>query len=61
MNMKTQSCSHAGKSRSVRLSVRYVLVPTAANCRTSTTALTLNTLRTGDADLRFYITTVQEG
>jgi hypothetical protein len=24
-------------------------------------SLTVNTLRTGDADLRFYITTVQDG
>jgi len=24
-------------------------------------ALTINTLRTGDADLRFYVTTVQDG
>ena len=30
-------------------------------CRDQTGRMHVNTLRTGDADLRFYITTVQDG
>jgi len=33
----------------------------APNFQPGTTLVSLNTLRTGDADLRFYVTTVQDG
>ena len=41
-----------------QMSVRLLLFIGASNYRG---CLAINTLRTGDADLRFYITTVQDG
>jgi len=38
-----------------RISVFHLL------CKARLVKVTFNTLRTGDADLRFYITTVKEG
>jgi len=41
--------------------ISYVYTNTQAYKHTYTVSHNINALRTGDADLRFYITTVQDG
>jgi len=50
-------------SRAMHLDIIKVLLPTDAqeNGFKMSVKIYINTLRTGDADLRFYITSVQDG